>query len=93
MEDSSTTNLMFWYNSNSSFLEMNELDLHGFTHDEAVFASEDFVLQQSQNSMFQCRIIVGNSSQMTNRVTDMLDRHDFKYYIPSWNVGEIIVSN
>ena len=36
---------------------MNEIDLHGFTHDEAQFAAEDFVLIQSQNPIFQCRII------------------------------------
>ena len=72
---------------------MNELDLHGFTHDEAEFAAEDFVLTQSQDPLFQCRIIVGNSSKMTTRVTEMLDKYNFRYYIPSWNVGEIIVSN
>tara|TARA_B100000925_G_C21935969_1_gene442391 strand:+ start:50 stop:268 length:219 start_codon:yes stop_codon:yes gene_type:complete len=72
---------------------MNEIDLHGFTHDEAQFAAEDFVLIQSQNPIFQCRIIVGNSSEMTRRVTEMLDEYGFRYYIPSWNVGEIIVSN
>jgi hypothetical protein len=43
--------------------------------------------------MFECRIIVGNSSEMTKRVTEMLDEYGFKYYIPSWNTGEIIVSN
>jgi hypothetical protein len=72
---------------------MNELDLHGFTHDVALFVAEDFVLQESINPMFQCKIIVGNSSKMSGLVKDMLDRHDFRYYIPSWNVGEIIVSN
>lgn len=72
---------------------MNELDLHGFTHDEAVFAAEDFVLRESLDPMFQCRIIVGNSSKMSELVKDMLDKHNFKYYIPSWNVGEIIISN
>ena len=72
---------------------MNELDLHGFTHDEAVFAVENWVLLQSQDPLFECRIIVGNSSQMTKRITDVLDEHGFRYYIPSWNIGEIIVSN
>jgi len=72
---------------------MNELDLHGFTHDEALFTSENFVLVQSQDPLFQCRIIVGNSSKMAELVKDMLDKHDFRYYVPSWNVGEIIVSN
>ena len=72
---------------------MNELDLHGFTHDEALFVAEDFVLQQSLDPMFQCRIIVGNSSKMSAIIKEMLDKHDFRYYVPSWNVGEIIVSN
>ncbi len=72
---------------------MNELDLHGLRHDDAVDRAEDFVLMESHSSMFECRIIVGNSSTMTKRITDMLDSHQFKYHIPSWNVGEIIVSN
>ena len=41
----------------------------------------------------EMRIIVGNSSKMSELVKDMLDRHYFRYYIPSWNIGEIIVSN
>jgi len=72
---------------------MNELDLHGFTHDEAVFAAEDFVLLQSQKPLFECKVITGNSSNMTKRITQMLDTHGFRYYIPSWNVGEIIISD
>ena len=72
---------------------MNELDLHGFTHDEAVLETENWVLLQSDNPMFECRVIVGNSSQMTTRITNMLDNYGFRYYIPSWNVGEIIISN
>lgn len=70
---------------------MNEIDLHGFTHDEAVFAAENFVLLQSQNEFFQCRIITGNSYKMTTRITEMLDNHKLRWYIPSWNTGEIIV--
>jgi hypothetical protein len=65
------------------------MDLHMMK----LYLSEDFVLQESMNPMFQCRIIVGNSSKMSGLVQDMLDRHDFRYYIPSWNIGEIIVSN
>ena len=49
---------MFWYNSNSSFLEMNELDLHGFTHDEAVDIAEDFVLMESHDSMLDRKSVV-----------------------------------
>lgn len=72
---------------------MNEIDLHGFTHDEAVFAAENFVLLESQDELFQCRIITGNSYKMHGRIIEMLNTHNFRYYIPSWNTGEIIVSN
>ena len=72
---------------------MNEIDLHGFTHDEAVFAAENFVLLESQDELFQCRVITGNSYKMHERIIEMLNKHNFRYYIPSWNTGEIIVSN
>jgi|TARA_B110000483_G_scaffold235482_1_gene307075 hypothetical protein len=72
---------------------MKKLDLHGLSHNEAVSISENWILVQSQEPLFECKIIVGNSSTMTKRITDVLDTYGFKYYIPSWNVGEIIVSN
>tara|TARA_B110000211_G_scaffold161270_1_gene182328 strand:+ start:5454 stop:5672 length:219 start_codon:yes stop_codon:yes gene_type:complete len=72
---------------------MKKLDLHGLSHNEAVSISENWILVQSQEPLFECKIIVGNSSTMTKRITDVLDIHGFRYYIPSWNVGEIIVSN
>ena len=34
---------------------MNELDLHGLTHDVAVDRAEDFVLMESHNELFECR--------------------------------------
>ena len=71
---------------------MKEIDLHGLTHDEAVIKAEDFVLLESQNGIFECRIITGNSYKMTTRVIQMLDKHQFRWYVPSWNTGEIIVS-
>lgn len=71
----------------------NEIDLHGFTHDEAVIATEDFVLRHSNNNtFFSCRIITGQSPKMSNRITEMLDKHGFKYIIPSWNTGCILVN-
>ena len=72
---------------------MKELDLHGLTHDVAVDRAEDFVLMESHNELFECRVITGNSYKMTTRITEMLSEHGFRWYIPSWNTGEIIVSN
>lgn len=70
---------------------MNEIDLHGLTHEEAVLKAENFVLLESRNEILQCKIITGNSYKMTTRITEMLDRHKLRWYIPSWNTGEIIV--
>jgi len=71
---------------------MKEIDLHGLTHDEAVLKVENFVLLESQNELFECRIITGNSLKMSTKVIEMLKEHGFRWYVPSWNVGEIIVS-
>ena len=70
---------------------MKELDLHGLTHEEAVLKAEDFVLELSIDELFECRLITGNSMRMQSKVIKMLNEHDFKWYIPSWNTGEIIV--
>ena len=72
---------------------MKEIDLHGLTHDVAVDRAEDVVLMESQDSVFQCRIITGNSNKLSKKVIKMLESHDFNWYIPSWNVGEIIVTH
>ena len=74
---------------------MNEIDLHGLTHDEALIKAEDFVLLESwdSNRVFQCRIITGNSDRLSKKVIKMLESHDFNWYIPGWNAGEIIVTH
>ena len=70
---------------------MKELDLHGMTHEEAVLEAENFILLESQDELFECRLITGNSMRMHTKIIEMLKKHKFKYYIPSWNTGEIIV--
>jgi len=66
----------------------------GLPHDEAIFATEDFVLRESERGFgFQCRIITGNSKPLQDKIiNEILIKHNFKFYIPSWNNGEIIVS-
>lgn len=70
---------------------MKELDLHGMTHSEAVLKAENFVLLESQDELFECRLITGNSMKMKSVIVEMLEGHDFKWWIPAWNTGEIIV--
>jgi len=71
-----------------------EIDLHGFTHDEAVFAVEDVLIKESmKSSTIDVTIITGQSPKLQDRIIkDVLERHGFNYYIPGWNIGQIIVN-
>lgn len=71
---------------------MNEIDLHGIPHEKAIEMAEDFVLSESVVEVFQCRIITGNSMKLqTKLIKEVLEPYGFKWYIPGWNTGEIIV--
>lgn len=75
---------------------MNEIDLHGLTHDEALLKAENFLLLESAKNPFgmvQCRVITGNSKTLQDKIIkQILLKHNFQFNIPSWNAGEIIVS-
>ncbi|MDG1810429.1 MAG: hypothetical protein P8H13_00645 [Polaribacter sp.] len=50
-------------------------------------------IDEIMDSMFQCKIITGNSISLQDKIIkQVIIKHNFKYYIPSWNTGEIIVS-
>jgi DNA-nicking Smr family endonuclease len=71
---------------------MNEIDLHGLPHSKALEITEDFVLSESVVEVFQCRIITGKSMKLQTKIIDeVLKPYNFKWYIPAWNTGEIIV--
>ena len=72
---------------------MNELDLHGFTHKEAVRRAEDFLISESlESSIISCTIITGHSKELQDKIIkEVLNPLNFKFYIPSWNTGQIVV--
>jgi hypothetical protein len=66
------------------------LDLHGVKHTDVEDKLIDFFFWHG----FDCKeanIITGNSQKMQELVISFLDKWDFKYYISSHNLGEIIV--
>jgi len=63
----------------------NELDLHGIRHSEVDRVVENFVLLGKT----PMTIITGRSNKMTELVTSVLNRHQFKYDIPVFNVGMV----
>jgi DNA-nicking Smr family endonuclease len=71
-----------------------EIDLHGFTHDEAVFAVEEVLIKESmKSSRVDVTIITGQSPKLQDRIIkDVLEKHGFNHYIPGWNTGQIIVN-
>lgn len=66
------------------------IDLHGIPHDEAMLEVEDFLLKTSVNEGGTVSVITGNSYRLQERIkNEILDVYDFKYYIPSDNLGVI----
>lgn len=66
------------------------IDLHGVKHANVEDKLIDFFFWQG----FEYRgahIIIGNSSKMQEIVMNFLDEWEFKYYISSHNLGEIVV--
>ncbi len=73
---------------------MNKIDLHGYTYPEAVRAVEDALLDASMEFAMTYEVITGKSSKMQKLIIDeVLEKHGFKWEIPMYNTGMIIVTN
>ena len=69
------------------------LDLHGMSHKEALVKVEDALIMASLENGMEFEIITGNSSILQNKIIDeVLGPHNFSHYIPSNNMGMIIVT-
>jgi hypothetical protein len=66
------------------------LDLHGVKHADVEDKLINFFFWQGFDHK-GANIITGNSQKMQEIVIDFLDEWDFKYYISSHNLGEIVV--
>ena len=62
-----------------------QLDLHGVRHQDVKRLVENFVLLNEP----PLRVITGNSFKMTNLVSEVLDRHEFKY--EQFKQGQVII--
>jgi hypothetical protein len=53
---------------------------------------KDTLAEQQQKGSFSLTIITGNSSVLQKRIFDeILKDSQYTYYIPGWNLGQIIV--
>lgn len=66
------------------------LDLHRVKHADVEDKLIDFLFWQKFDFK-GINIITGNSQKMQEIVMDFLDKYEFKYYISSHNLGEIVV--
>ena len=66
------------------------LDLHRVKHADVEDKLIDFFFWQKFDFK-EINIITGNSQKMQEIVMDFLDKYEFKYYISSYNLGEIVV--
>ena len=68
------------------------IDLHGIRHKEALERVKDELSYRSEQGSFSLTIITGNSSVLQKRIfEEILEGSMYTYYIPSWNLGQIIV--
>ncbi|MAC93780.1 MAG: hypothetical protein CMC01_08835 [Flavobacteriaceae bacterium] len=68
------------------------IDLHLIRHKEAIKKVKEALSEQKSKGSFSLTIITGNSSVLQKRIFDeILQDSPFTYYIPSWNLGQIIV--
>lgn len=71
---------------------IREIDLHGLRHKQAMELVQNTLAGLKKEKAFSLTIITGNSSTLQERIfNEALDKSDFTYYIPSWNLGQIIV--
>ena len=71
---------------------INEIDLHGIRHKEAMEMVKDFLNEKEIEGSFSITIITGNSTVLQKRIfKEILELSKYNYYIPSWNLGQIIV--
>ena len=71
---------------------IQSIDLHGIRHKEALEKVNETLTRIREQGSFSLIIITGNSTVLQERIfNEVLEHSSFTYYIPSWNLGQIIV--
>ena len=73
-------------------MNIKTIDLHGIRHKEAMLLVRETLDELSLKQSFSLTIITGNSSVLQHRIfNEVLERTKYNYFIPSWNLGQIVV--
>ncbi|MBN09269.1 MAG: hypothetical protein CMC79_02710 [Flavobacteriaceae bacterium] len=71
---------------------LDSIDLHGIRHKEALEMVREKIDEVKSKGSFSLTIITGNSSVLQELIfNEILQYTTYNYYIPSWNLGQIIV--
>ena len=70
---------------------MSTLDLHGVRHSQVEDKLTRYFFWEKPGHK-QYTIITGDSRKMREIVFEWLDKHEYNYYVPSYNLGEIQIS-
>ena len=66
--------------------------MHGIRHKDAVLHVRETLDELSLKQSISLTIITGNSSVLQQRIfNEILERTKYNYFIPSWNLGQIVV--
>lgn len=72
----------------------DEIDLHGLRHKPALELVRNTLAKRDERGSFSLTIITGNSTVLQERIfEEILHFTNYTYYVPSWNLGQIIVEN
>jgi hypothetical protein len=70
----------------------HKIDLHGLSHNQAVFKVENELVGISLSQYWEVEIITGKSKPMQDKIIkEVLDPMNYFYYLPHTNNGVIIV--
>lgn len=74
--------------------KIHSIDLHGIRHKQALELVHRTIKECADHNNFSLTIITGNSSVLQDRIfNECLEETNYTYFIPSWNMGQIIVEN
>ncbi len=70
------------------------IDLHGLTHDESLIKVEEYLLLNSFDNDLDLELITGKSPSLQEKIIkQVLNKHNFNYYIPKYNTGMMYITD
>ena len=70
------------------------IDLHGLSHEESLIKVEEYLLLNSFENALDLELITGQSPKLQEKIINqILNKHNFNYYIPKYNTGVMFITD